>query len=175
MDMRGQTDRPKLERFMQSLGERVHGAGRIYLVGGATAVLTGWRESTIDIDLKLGTEPPGLFQAIAAIKDDLDVNVELASPDQFIPALPGWEERSRYIGRFGQLAFFHYDFYAQALAKLQRGHDRDRLDLAALLRLGLIEKTILRRLFSAIEPELIRYPAIDPAEFRRVVEEFCRD
>lgn len=122
--MRGHVDRQKLELFMKGLGERVHGAGRIYLVGGATAVLSGWRESTIDIDLKPVPEPPGLFQAIAAIKDEMDVNIELASPDHFIPVLPGWEERSRYFGRFGPVEFFHYDFYAQALAKLQRGHDR---------------------------------------------------
>ncbi|MGH9412767.1 MAG: DUF6036 family nucleotidyltransferase [Terriglobales bacterium] len=173
--MRGYTDKQKLEAFMRSLGERVHGAGRIYLVGGATAVWYGWRESTIDIDLKAGLEPAGMFQAIASIKNEIDANVELASPDQFIPALPGWEERSRYIGHFGPVDFYHYDFYAQALAKLQRGHGRDRLDLEALARLGLIEKGQLRQLFSAIEPELIRYPAIDPAEFRRAVEEFCRE
>jgi hypothetical protein len=60
---------------------------RIYLTGGATAVLEGWRASTVDIDLRL--EP------------DID--------------------------------------------------------------------SLLREFYDAIEPELFRYPAIDPGAFRRKV------
>ncbi|HYK22194.1 MAG TPA: hypothetical protein VEV42_15755 [Pyrinomonadaceae bacterium] len=67
---------------------------RIYLVGGATAVLLGWRETTIDIDLKLVPEVNEILKALPEIKEALEINVELASPDDFIPAVPGWEERS---------------------------------------------------------------------------------
>jgi hypothetical protein len=35
--------------------EREH--GRIYLTGGATALLYGWRSTTIDVDLKANPEP----------------------------------------------------------------------------------------------------------------------
>lgn len=160
---------------MRRLGASVRGPGDIFLVGGATAVLHHWRPTTIDIDLKADPEPPGLFEAIAALKNDLDLNVELASPDQFIPALPGWRERSLFIGRFGTVSFYHYDPYAQALAKIQRGHDRDRVDLAAFLHAGLINRLRLYELFEGIEPQLIRYPAIDAGSFRRQVEEFCRE
>jgi hypothetical protein len=50
--MRSETDKAKLQAFMAALGRRVRGPGRIYLTGGATAVLYGWRPMTIDIDLK---------------------------------------------------------------------------------------------------------------------------
>src|SRR6266550_2324829 len=99
--MRGETDRVKLERFMSTIGDRVRSEGTIFLTGGATAVLHDWRPSTIDVDLKADPEPSGLFEAIAAIKDELDINVELASPDHFIPAIPGWRERSLLIGKRG--------------------------------------------------------------------------
>ena len=59
--MRAETNRTKLEAFMAALGGRVRGEGCIYLTGGATAVLHGWRAMTIDIDLKPDPEPPGLF------------------------------------------------------------------------------------------------------------------
>lgn len=59
--MREETDRPKLERFMAALGASVRGEGRIYLTGGATALLIGWRNSTIDIDIKPDPEPSGFF------------------------------------------------------------------------------------------------------------------
>jgi len=85
---------------MEELGRRARGPGRIYLTGGATALIFGWRESTVDADLKLDPEPAGIFEAIAQIKEELEMNVELASPDQFIPPVPEWRERSTYIARY---------------------------------------------------------------------------
>ena len=173
--MRSEADRAKLEAFMAALGTRVRGPGRIYLTGGATALLYGWRAMTIDIDLKPDPEPSGLFEAIAILKDELDVNVELASPDEFIPAVPGWRERSLFIARHGPVDFFHYDPYGQALSKLQRRHDRDLTDAKSLLEQGLIRVAELREMFTLIEPQLIRYPAVHPASFRKSVEDFCNE
>jgi hypothetical protein len=171
--MRSESDKRRIESFMVALGSRVRGEGRIYLTGGATAVLYGWRSTTIDIDLKPDPEPPGLFEALALLKDELDINVELASPDDFIPAIPGWRERSLFIARHGSIDFFHYDPYGQALSKLQRRHDRDLLDVRSLLESDLIRPDKVRELFTQIEPQLIRYPAIDPGSFRAAVMEFC--
>lgn len=69
------------------------------------------------------------------------------------------------------MTFLHYDLYAQALAKLERGHDRDLDDVREMLARGLVERDLLRGFFAEIEPELYRYPAIDPASFRRRVAE----
>ena len=159
---------------MQELAQRVRGPGAIYLTGGGTAVLEGWREMTIDLDLKASPEPAGFFEAIAALKDLVDLNVELASPDDFIPEISGWRERSRFIARYGQVDFYHYDPYSQALSKIERGHTRDLGDVEAMLRHGLVEREALWRCFESIEPSLIRYPAIEPAEFRRAVAAVCR-
>jgi hypothetical protein len=172
--MRAETDLAKLKSFMLALGEQVRGGGRIYLTGGATAVLHGWRPMTIDIDLKPDPEPLGLFEALAILKDQLDINVELASPDQFIPAVPGWRERSLFIARHGLVEFFHYDPYGQALSKLQRRHERDLRDVRSMLRAKLISRDRLREMFTLIKPQLIRYPAVDPASFEAAVLEFCR-
>ena len=171
--MRSETDAAKLRAFMAALGQRVRGPGRIYLAGGATAVLHGWRSMTIDIDLKPDPEPLGLFEALATLKDQLDINVELACPDQFIPAVPGWRERSLFIARHGLVEFFHYDPYGQALSKLQRRHDRDLQDVRSMLGAKLIARDRLREMFNLIKPQLIRYPAIDPASFEAAVLEFC--
>jgi hypothetical protein len=160
--VREPVDAAKLLRFLEALGARARGPGTVFLVGGATAVLEGWRASTIDVDVKLDPEPAGAFEAIARLKDELSINVELASPDLFLPPLPGWRERSRPVGRFGRIDVRHYDPYSQALAKIERGHDRDRADVASMLDRGLVEPERLRELCRAIVPELIRYPAVDP-------------
>ena len=173
--MRSYTDKAKVEAFLQALGQRVRGGGRIYLTGGATALLCGWRQSTIDVDIKADPEPAGFFEAIADLKDELDVNVELASPDLFIPELPGWRERSHFISRIASVDFFHFDFYSQVLAKLERGHDRDKLDVLQFKHHGLISLDRLIQYFEQIRPALKKFPAIEEKVFEQRVREFCEE
>lgn len=160
----------KVERLMIALGQSVTGPGVIFFTGGVTALLHGWRETTIDIDLKALPEPSGLYEALAQLKDRENVNIELASPDDFIPEVAGWRERSLFIARHGEIDFYHYDPYAQALAKIERQHERDKADVASMLTAGLVERDKLRELFLQIEPGLIRYPSIDAKAFRAAVE-----
>lgn len=157
---------------MAALGRETSGAGRIYLTGGATALLYGWRPMTVDIDLKADPEPSRFFESIAHLKDSLQINVELASPSDFIPELPDWRSRSIFIERHGQLDFYHLDPYSQALSKISRGHPRDLTDINAMVSAGLIAKDRLLGYFTVIKPLLIRYPAIDPASFSHAVESF---
>lgn len=161
----------RIQEFMRMLGAVATAEARIYLTGGATAVLFGWRETTIDVDLKIIPDRDDVFRALPDLKEKLRLNVELASPDLFIPALPGWESRSMFIAREGRVDWFHYDFYAQALAKIERGHERDRTDVREFLRRGLVDASKLRNLFEQIRPALIRYPSLDPDSFARKVEE----
>ncbi|MGH9366387.1 MAG: DUF6036 family nucleotidyltransferase [Thermoanaerobaculia bacterium] len=172
--MRRVLDQGRLQEFLKALGRESKDAVRVYLTGGATAVLYGWRDTTIDIDLKIVPDSDRLLQSIPRLKEAFEVNVELASPSDFIPELPGWQERSPLLGQEGAVSFHHYDFYSQALAKLERGHAKDLEDVRQLLRRGLVDRELLRRFFDEIEPKLYRYPAIDPASFRRAVEEFLR-
>lgn len=172
--MREKVGAEAIERFMKALGRTRRTNARIYFVGGVSAVLLGWRESTIDIDLKLVPEANEILKALPDLKERLQINVELASPDDFIPPVPGWEERSGFIAREGGIDFFHYDFYAQALAKLERGHSIDLLDVHQMIDRGLVEPAKLLEYFSRIEDQLYKYPAIDAKSFRRTVEEFIQ-
>jgi hypothetical protein len=169
--MRQVTDAARLRQFMRAFGREAKVVGRAYLVGGASAVLLGWRNTTIDIDLALDASLEPVLRSIPALKDSLQVNVELASPGDFIPEVPGWQDRSPFIAREGKIHFHHYDFYAQALAKIERGHARDLGDLKEMAARGLVAPARLLSFFEAIVPELHRYPAVDPASFRRAVEQ----
>ena len=68
------------------------------------------------------------------------------------------------------LSFAHFDPYSQALSKLERGHVHDLEDVEAMKRLGLVDSRRLRELFAEIEPDLYRFPALDPQRFRAAVE-----
>lgn len=168
--MRQKVNFARLEEFMKALASGTKQPARIFLVGGASAVLLGWRDSTIDIDLKLEPDSDELLRKLPLLKERLEVNVELASPDDFIPELPGWRDRSRFIQQEGPLTFLHYDFYAQALAKIERGHEVDIQDVAEFIRNRLIEPHRLLEFFSEIEDQLYKYPAIDASDFRSAVE-----
>lgn len=172
--MRAPVDQPRLLEFLRALGHAARQPGRLYLTGGASAVLVGWRDSTIDIDVALSASLQPLLHEIPALKERLAINVELASPSDFIPEVPGWEQRSTFIVREGVVDVFHYDFHSQALSKLERGHAKDLADVAAMQREGLVDPELLLALLARIEPELYRYPAIDPPTFRRAVERFAR-
>jgi len=164
-------DRTRIEAFLDALAREAANDTTIFVVGGTSAVLAGWRETTIDVDLVMRPDSDAMLRAIPALKERLHLNVELASPDQFIPVPPGWEERSPVIRRIGRVTVRHYDFCAQALAKLERGHALDLSDVRAMLDRGLVSGAELRRVFAIIEPLLYRYPAIDPPSFRRAVDE----
>lgn len=169
--MRALVDRKRLQRVFEALSRAATGELRVYLVGGTSAVEIGWRDSTVDIDLVMRPDDDRLLRAIPEIKERLSVNIEFASPADFIPVPEGWEDRSPRIVRIARTWFHHYDLYAQALAKIERGHDRDRVDVREMISRGLVEPVKLREYFARVEPELYRFPAIDPASFRRALDE----
>jgi hypothetical protein len=167
--MREAVTEPRLREFMRVIAKDAREPGRIYLTGGASAVLRGWRSSTLDIDIAVVPENDRILRAIPDLKELLHVNVELASPADFVPPLPGWEDRSLFIAREGTIAFHHFDFYTQALAKIERGHRKDLEDVDSMIRGQLVNPGRLAELFAEVERDLYRYPAIDPATLRSAV------
>lgn len=107
--MRELANATRIEQFMHEMGRAVSVEGGVYLTGGATAVLHGWRDTTIDVDIKLIPDRDEILREIPRLKEKLNLNIEL-NP-------------------------------AEALVQ-----------------------------FDVIEPELYRFPAIDPASFRKAVE-----
>lgn len=167
--MRPPVDESRVRQLAAALGRAAGKPTRLYLTGGATAVLEGWRSSTIDVDVLFEPESDALLRELPALKERLQVNVELASPNDFIPELPGWRERSPFAFRSGEVSVHHFDLYAQALAKIERGFDRDLEDVDAMISRGMIDLRRLQELYDAIEPDLYRYPALDAAAFRSKV------
>lgn len=167
--MRDLADNAKIASLMRALGRLAKSETEVFFTGGVTAVLVGWRESTVDVDIKFVPESDEFFRGIPRIKETLRVNIELASPPDFIPELPGWRDRCIFVAREGRVSFYHYDPYSQALSKIERRHAKDVLDVQAMLDRGLIERDKLLSLYLQIEPNLYRYPALDPPSFAAAV------
>lgn len=168
--MRESADAERIERLARELGRSLSPGTKMYLTGGATAVLEGWRPSTVDVDVRFEPDSDAALRQIAMLKERLQVNVELASPLDFLPPLAGWRERSRFRFRAGNLEVFDFDLYSQAMSKLERGFELDLRDVKEMVDSGQVEPGRLLELFEEIEPELFRFPAVDPIRLRSAVE-----
>jgi hypothetical protein len=169
--MRSDTDRAKVDALIAALARRVRTPHTLYLVGGTSAVVEGFRASTHDVDVRAEPDSDELLRALSALKEELDINIETASPLDFLPALDGWRDRSPHVTHAGSIEVRHMDFRLQALAKLERGSEQDLADVGHMLHRGLVDRTGLAAAFADMRPGLFRFPAVDePAFARRVAE-----
>ncbi len=158
---------------MERFGDTARDPVQVLLTGGASAVLRGMRESTLDIDLVFVPDTGDCYRALVIVRDALGLNVELASADHFVPRLPGADDRCEFIATVGATTFRHADPYGLALAKLERGHAQDAVDVNGLVSGGLVDPVRLSALLSSVESEFMRYPTVDVVALRQRVEELA--
>jgi hypothetical protein len=174
--MRQELTRDRLRALMAEIARTapVRRAYRVYLVGGGTAVLAGWRPSSIDADLFSDEE--AVFRDIQAIKERLNVNVEFARPEHFVPALAGSDDRHVFIETVGRVSYFHYDPYAQVLSKIVRGFERDLADAGHFVRSGMVDPETLRELTAGIpQSDYAKYPQLTPNAVLTAVDDFLAE
>jgi hypothetical protein len=168
--MRPPVDAERVRALARDLSRVARQPVTLYLTGGATAVIEGWRASTVDVDLRLEPDSDELLQRISKAKNDLDINIELASPPDFVPELPDWRERSPFVFQEGEVTVRHFDPYSQAIAKVERGFEQDLADVQAMIDADMVDPQRARELFAEVEPSLFRYPAIDPGALRAKID-----
>ncbi len=169
MSMRPSVDKTAIESFLQQLGRTFRKPGRLYLVGGAALVHAGVRPGfTQDIDVQVsGANEGELIVAIQRLIQQLQINVEFASPADFIPLPSQWEMHAQYVGRYGGVDVFYFDFYSIALSKIERGNSRDIADVELLVQQGIITLNELDAAYREVLAQLGqgRYPRITPQRF----------
>ena len=158
---------------MKSVGKVLKKNATFYLTGGSTAILFGFREGTIDIDI--AGDMDELFSHIPKLKEQLQINVELAKPTDFIPSLPAEKKRHILIGNFGKATFLHFDPYSQAFAKIVRGHQTDMTDVKALFHEGLVDAVKLNEMVKNLpDRQFMKYPRLNRGAVERAVESFTK-
>src|SRR5438105_4457991 len=95
--MREESNQYKVNDFIKTFPQFITLTTKVYFTGGTTAVLKDIRKSTIDVGVKFEPEHNQIFSAIKTLKESLNMNIELASPFDFIPELPNWKERCEFI------------------------------------------------------------------------------
>ena len=157
----------ELQRFLEQLGRCYRFPGRLFLVGGSSLLLVEAKVRTLDIDIKIDVpveHHDAFIRCIRNISRQRQLPVEQASPDQFIPLPNGYQERHQFIGRYGSLDVFHFDFYSIALSKLHRGNEKDYSDVIQMLSQGLVELSKLREQFREVLVQLESFDISSDAE-----------
>ena len=169
MSMRPNVDKSQIENFLKNLGRAFRKQGRLYLVGGAALIHLGVRRgSTQDIDIEIrSANEDEMSESIRRLKDTMKVNVEFASPSDFIPIPSQWETNAKYVGRYGSIDVFYFDFYSIALSKIERGSTNDVNDVKLLIQHGIITLQELDNAYNEVFPRVGKRPynRLDPQKF----------
>lgn len=170
MSMRPTVDKAEIERFLRTFGQQYRKPGRLYIAGGAALVHAGIRSGrTQDIYIEV-TDGNMLF-TIDQLKHRLHLNIEIASPRDFMPVPTQWEAMSQYVGRYGDIEVFYFGFYSIALSKIDRGTTRDLQDVQLLVQQKAIDLPTLDGAFQDVMSQVqtsqgrMRYPRFDPTAF----------
>ena len=174
--MRRRLTKDALRDLMKEIARSAPRGGtyRVFLLGGGTAVLEGWRESTIDVDLH--ADDSRVFEDVQGIKKRAGANIEFVRPEDFVPPLEGSQSRHLFIETVETVSFYHYDPYAQLLSKIVRGFDRDLRDARRLVDSGMVGVDLFRTLVDGIpEAAFAAYPTLSAAAIGEAVDEFLSD
>ena len=174
--MREELTRERLLLLMKELAKTAprRGRFRVYLVGGGTAVYLGWRRSSVDVDLCADSD--AVFRDIQGIKERLNVNIEFARPEDFVPPLKGSADRHVFIDTVGSVTFYHYDPYEQLLSKIARGFQRDMDDAREFLRSGMVDPRKFRSLVAAIpDSAYAKYPNLSRAGVEKATADYLAE
>jgi hypothetical protein len=169
--------RNSIDAFLRELGRQFKGSGSLYLAGGAALVYEGFRPRTLDIDYRVDLvtgDDTEFIRALRGAQRVVPLNVEPASPADFIPLPAGWRDRCRFLVKEGGLSIYAFDPLSTALAKIERGHERDIDDVLALCRAGVLEVDRIAAAFEEISPRIENeaLPRVTEEDFRRKVTAF---
>ncbi len=164
-------DAQGVENFLERLGSCFRHKAQLYLVGGASLLLAGGKTSTFDIDIHFDVTPEvhaEFIRCLRQVRRELRVPIEEVSPGEFIPLPAGYVNRHQFVGRYGPIEVFHFDFYAVALSKIHRGNEKDFADVINMIHGQLIDFTTLEALFEELLPRYDSYGLkADPELFQR--------
>jgi hypothetical protein len=159
---------------LTALGRRLRRPVRFYLVGGAVVVDLGLRGSTLDIDYVADSDDPAaledLERSIRELKDELDVNVEPASPADFLPIPRSVLDRSRFVARHGKMDVYYYHLPSLVIAKVARGFELDLADAEQLVRTGQVNWHDIEATWREIRSSPTGWLRYEPDEIERRLE-----
>jgi hypothetical protein len=158
-----------IEQFLHLLARQFPEPSNLYLTGNTVFAHMGLRPGTTNI-LQLVVETTDEERMIALMQrcaNSLHLNVEFSSPEDFIPIPWTWQDQAKYIGPYGYIDVFYFDFVSLALSKIAQGSQSDLNDVWLLVQQRLLSLHALDDAYLEVQPRMGRkpYDHIQPAQF----------
>ncbi len=153
------------------MGRHSQQPARLYLVGGAVLIDLGLRATTLDVDFVAEADDPRALEeledAIRHLKDEMDINVEPASPADFLPIPSTALGQSRYVDRFGSLSVYYYHLPSLVISKAARALERDLDDVERLVRSGEVAWSDVEETWRGMRASRSGWLRHEPAEIEK--------
>jgi hypothetical protein len=167
--------RPRLERVLSGVADRVHAPVRLYLVGDSALVAAGLQEWTDRLVYAVETgDPVEVDRAMREAAALEGIAIERESPADVLPLPSGFEGRARALDGFAEassgagLEVLGFDPVSVSVRLVARGNEPDYRTVLALLRHGWVTITDLESALAEVLPRFsVERIQQDPAEFRR--------
>jgi hypothetical protein len=154
------TSRANIEQFLQTLARYFQQPSNLYLIGEAALVHMGLRAGTTNtLNLVIETaDEPRMVLYIQRCAEQLHLNVDFSSPENIIPIPWIWQDRSKYVGPYGYIDVFYFDFLSVALSSLVEGNEQDLNDIWLLIRQKIMTLNDLDEAYLEIQPLVGKKP-----------------
>ena len=158
-----------IEQFLQVLAMTFQQPSNLYLTGDAVLVHLGLRPSTsttIGLVIEAADETK-MTAAIMQSAERVHLTAAFTSPEDVIPIPWTWQEHAPYIGPYGYIDVFYFDYVSLALGKIALGSEQDLNDVWLLVRQKLLSLHDLDNSYLEIQPRMGRkpYDHVQPQQF----------
>jgi hypothetical protein len=158
-----------IEQFLQALAQAFQQPSNLYLTGEAAFVHLGLRSSTsTTLSMVIeATDETRMTSAIIRSAERLRLSAAFTSPEDVIPISWTWQDRSQYIGPYGYIDVYYFDYISLALSKIAQGSEQDLNDIWLLVRRRLLSLHDLDNAYLEIQPRMGRkpYDHVQPQQF----------
>lgn len=158
-----------IEQFLQTLALAFQQPSNLYLTGDAVLVHLGLRSST-STTLSVVIEATDEVRMTAAIKrsaERVHLTTAFTSPEDIIPIPWTWQDHAQYVGPYGYIDLYYFDYISLALSKIAQGGEQDLNDVWLLVRKKLLSLHELDNAYLEIQPRMGRkpYDHVQPQQF----------
>jgi hypothetical protein len=158
-----------IEQFLQILAATFQQPSNLYLTGDAVLVHLGLRSSTsttLSVLIEAADEEK-MSHAIRRSAERVHLTAAFSSPEDTIPIPWTWQDHAPYVGPYGYIDVFYFDYISLALSKIAQGSERDLNDVWLLVRQRLLSLHALDNAYLEIQPRMGRkpYDHIQPQQF----------
>lgn len=158
-----------IEQFLQVLAMTFQQPSNLYLTGDAVLVHLGLRASTsttLSLVIEASDEEK-MTHAIHRSAERVHLNTSFSSPEDVIPIPWTWQDHAQYVGPYGYIDVFYFDYISLALSKIAQGSEQDLNDVWLLVRQKLLSLNELDNAYLEIQPRMGRkpYDNVQPQQF----------